>query len=57
MSKRDVWVALAIYFTSGEIVWTLISISLPWTIWLIGQPVLFVISAMLVGLTFGGRKK
>jgi len=57
MSKRDVWVALAIYFTSGEIVWTLISISLPWTIWLLGQPVLFVISAMLVGLTFGGRKK
>lgn len=57
MSKRDVWTAFFIYLVSAEGIWTLVSISLPWTIWLIGQPIVFLISAMMVGLTFGGRKK
>ncbi len=57
MSKRDIWAALIIYFISGEIVWTIISIDLPWQIWLLGQPVLVAASMLIVGLTMGGRNK
>jgi len=57
MSKRDVWTALFIYFVSGEIIWTLLSMSFPWAIWLIGQPVLVAVSMILVGLTAGGHRK
>jgi len=57
MSKRDVWAALFIYFMSGEIVWTIISIDLPWQVWLLGQPVIVAASMMTVGLTMKGRNK
>lgn len=57
MSKRDVWVALFIYFLSGNIVWTIISIELPWYVWLLGQPVLVAASMFIVGVTMGGRNK
>ncbi len=57
MSKRDAWAALFIYFMSAEIIWTIVSISLPWWIWLLGQPFLFIVSALMVGLTAGGRDK
>lgn len=57
MSKRDVWTALFIYFLSGEIVWTVISMSMPWTVWLLGQPVLVAASMIIVGATMGGRNK
>jgi hypothetical protein len=57
MSKRDVWVALLIYFMSGQIVWTIISIEFPWQVWLLGQPVLVAASMLIVGLTMGGRNK
>jgi hypothetical protein len=57
MSKRDVWVALLIYFMSGQIVWTIISIDFPWQVWLLGQPVLVAASMLIVGLTMGGRNK
>jgi hypothetical protein len=57
MSKRDVWVALFIYFMSGQIVWTIISIDFPWQVWLLGQPVLVAASMLIVGLTMGGRNK
>lgn len=57
MEKRDAWAALFIYFMSAEIIWTIVSISLPWWIWLLGQPFLFIVSALMVGLTAGGRDK
>jgi hypothetical protein len=57
MSKRDVWTALIIYFISGEILWTIISMSFPWQVWLLGQPVLVAASMMIVGLTMGSRNK
>jgi hypothetical protein len=57
MSKRDVWVALLIYFMSGQIVWTILSIDFPWQVWLLGQPVLVAASMLIVGLTMGGRDK
>jgi hypothetical protein len=57
MSKRDVWTALIIYFISGEILWTIISMSFPWQVWLLGQPVLVAASMLIVGLTMGGRDK
>jgi len=57
MSKRDVWTALFIYFVSGEIIWTLLSMSFPWAVWLIGQPILVAVSMILVGLTAGGKRK
>jgi len=57
MSKRDIWTAIFIYFISGEIVWTLLSMSFPWTVWLIGQPILVAVSMILVGLTAGGYRK
>jgi hypothetical protein len=57
MSKRDIWTALIIYFISGEIVWTIISMELPWQIWLLGQPVIVAASMLIVGLTMGGRDK
>jgi len=57
MSKRDVWTALFIYFVSGEIIWTIASMSLHWTIWLLGQPVLVAASMIIVGATMGNRDK
>jgi hypothetical protein len=57
MSKRDIWTALIIYFISGEIVWTIISMEIPWQIWLLGQPVIVAASMLIVGLTMGGRNK
>jgi hypothetical protein len=57
MSKRDIWMAVFIYFLSGEIVWTPISILFPWYVWLIGQPFLVGISMILVGVTAGGKRK
>ena len=57
MSKRDVWTALFIYFISGEILWTIISMSFPWQVWLLGQPVLVAASMFIVGVTMGGRNK
>jgi hypothetical protein len=57
MSKRDAWVALFIYFMSGQIVWTIISIDLPWQVWLLGQPVIVAASMLIVGLTMGSRDK
>ncbi len=57
MSKRDAWVALFIYFMSGQIVWTIISIDLPWQVWLLGQPVIVAASMLIVGLTMGSRNK
>lgn len=57
MSKRDVWIALFIYFLSGNIVWTIISMNLPWYVWLLGQPVLVAASMFIVGVTMGGRNK
>jgi hypothetical protein len=57
MSKRDIWTALIIYFISGEIIWTIISIEFPWQIWLLGQPVIVAASMLIVGLTMGGRNK
>jgi hypothetical protein len=57
MNKRDVWAVLFIYFISGEIIWTFFSMSLHWTIWLLGQPVLAAISMLIVGVTVGGRHK
>lgn len=57
MLKRDVWIALFIYLLSGNIVWTIISINLPWQTWLLGQPVLVAASMLIVGLTMGGRNK
>jgi len=57
MSKRDIWTALIIYFISGEIIWTITSIDLPWQIWLLGQPVIVAASMLIVGLTMGGRDK
>jgi hypothetical protein len=57
MSKRDIWMAVFIYFLSGEIVWTPISIPFSWYVWLIGQPFLVVISMILVGVTAGGKRK
>jgi hypothetical protein len=57
MSKRDVWAALFIYFMSGEILWTIISIDFPWYVWLLGQPVIVAASMMIVGLTMGSRNK
>lgn len=57
MSKRDVWIALFIYFLSGNIVWMIISMSFPWQTWLLGQPVLVAASMIIVGATMGGRGK
>ena len=57
MSKRDIWSAVFIYFIFGEIVWTLLSMSFPWAVWLIGQPILVVVSLVIVGLTAGGKRK
>jgi hypothetical protein len=57
MSKRDVWTALFIYFILGEILWTIISMSFPWQVWLLGQPVLVAASMVIVGATMGGRDK
>lgn len=57
MSKRDVWTAFFIYFVSGQIVWTFLSMPFPWSVWLLGQPVIIAISMIIVGLTFGGRNK
>ena len=57
MSKRDAWVALFIYFMSGQILWTIISIDFPWQVWLLGQPVIVAASMMIVGLTMGGKNK
>lgn len=57
MSKRDVWTALVIYFASGEILWTIISMSFPWQVWLLGQPVLVAASMLIVGATIGGKDK
>jgi hypothetical protein len=57
MSKRDVWTALIIYFISGEILWTIISMSFPWQVWLLGQPVLVAASMLIVGATMGGKNK
>lgn len=57
MAKRDVWIALLIYFMSGNIVWTIISINLPWQVWLLGQPVIVAASMFIVGVTMGGRNK
>ena len=57
MSKRDVWTAFFIYFVSGQIVWTVLSMPFPWSVWLLGQPVVIAISMIIVGLTFGGRNK
>lgn len=57
MSKRDIWTIFFIYFMSGEIVWTILSMPYNWTIWLIGQPVIAAISMLIVGVTAGGRNK
>jgi len=57
MSKRDIWTALFIYFALGEIIWTIISINLPWQFWLLGQPVLVAATMMIVGLTMGDKNK
>jgi hypothetical protein len=57
MSKRDFWIAVFIYFFSANIAWTLVTISLPWIVWLIGQPFLVLLSMMIVAITVGGRNK
>jgi hypothetical protein len=57
MSKRDIWTALFIYFALGEIIWTIISINLPWQFWLLGQPILIAASMLIVGPTTGGKDK
>ena len=52
MSERaSAWVAFFGYFVSGEIMLTLLTISLPWQIWALLQPVLFVICMFIIGLT------
>jgi hypothetical protein len=55
MNKLDIWTAVFIYFLSGEIVWTPISIPFHWSIWLIGQPFILIISMVLVGLTSASK--
>lgn len=56
MSKRrDAWMAFIIYLLSGEIVFTFLTMSFPWLVWLILQPLIVVVAMFIVGLTFRSR--
>jgi hypothetical protein len=58
MSNRgNAWIAFFIYMLSAEIVVTAATMSMPWQLWLLLQPIVVVLGLFLIGLTFGGKDK